>query len=184
MNGQGARTLVSRNGLALIIVIGVLVLALFFILLIRPAAVSVASLDRTIEELELRQEKQRRLMPVYERLASRTPLEIPPALIIDGKTRFPREDIADIIPRFRELAGDAGVSVISVVPRLETMDETPGLLAVEMAVMGEYFAFRELLMAMARLSYMGGIESVSVRRPEAGGANKHITLKMWVLTTQ
>lgn len=183
MSGNGAPTVVSYRSLGLIIGVGVLVLVLFFILLIRPATVSIESLDRKIAELELQQEKQRRLMPVYERLAAQVPLEIPPQLIIDERTHFPKEEIADIIPRFRELAGRARVTVVSVAPRLETLDETPGLLAVEMVIMGEYFALRELLLSMARLSYMAGIETVSVRRPEAGGIDKHITLKMWITTT-
>lgn len=183
MSNSTSQRLGSQGGIFLIIIIGVVILALFYVVFIRATMASIEGLDRQIAELQIREEQQKRLMPVYARLMSQQPIDIPEQLSLPEKTPLPREEIAAVIPWLRDLAGQVGLTTVSVAPRLETLDQTPGYLSVDTVVMGNYFALREYLFALGRLPYLGGIETIAVRRTEAGGAEKHITLKLWLNTT-
>ncbi|MDD5475624.1 MAG: hypothetical protein PHU03_03820, partial [Syntrophales bacterium] len=113
MRNRVVEMLKSQRGMFLIITMGALVLALFFVLLIRPAKVSIEALDRQIAEAELREEKMKIIVPVYQGLAAQELIDIPEDLSIAEKSGLSKEEIAEIIPRFKPFAVQAGLTTVS-----------------------------------------------------------------------
>ncbi|MDD5475317.1 MAG: hypothetical protein PHU03_02255, partial [Syntrophales bacterium] len=94
-----------------------------------------------------------------------------------------KEEFAEIIPRFKAFAVQAGLAIVSVDPRLESLDATPGYLSVDTVVRGSFFALREFLFMLARLPYFEGIEAMSIRQVGAGENEKQIDLKVLLIAT-
>lgn len=180
MTNGSMRRLESKNGIYLIGFLGVLVLALFFFLWIQPLMNVSERLDKTIFGLELDQEKQKRLTPVYLQLDNRYFPDIADSLLVPERGSLPEVEIASVIPFLRMLARDSGMTMQSVNPQLGTLETTPGYLAVDVDIAGNYLAFREFLFALARLPYLGGIETIAVRQVGAGADDKHVKMKIWL----
>ena len=180
MIAGSTRRLESKSGIILILFLGVLVLALFFILWIQPKLASSENLDVRIAELQLEHEKQKRLTPVYLQLENRDFPEIAEILDVPDRGYLPEVEIASVIPFLRMLARDAGMSMQAVNPQLATLETSPGYLAVDMSITGNYLAFREFIFLLARLPYLGGIESISVTQVGTGADDKQVKMKLWL----
>lgn len=167
----------------MIIALGSLVLVVFFMLWIRPTTASIEALDRQIALLELQQEKKGILMPLYHELMKQRPPDIPRELATGDRKPLPREEIAGLIPLFRDLATQAGLTTTSVTPRLESLESTPGRLSVDVVVQGNIFALRDYFFNLAEFPSFGGIEFLSVRQVGAGADEKQVELKLWLHTT-
>jgi len=181
MNSGGAQKLKSQSGIFLVIFLGIAVLALFYTLWIRPALHSLEQIDRRIAELELLDERQTRLLPLYARLSQESFLEISEALTIPEKLPLPRESVTEISPAFRDFAERSGLTMISVTPQLRSIEAAPGRLVVDAVMAGHYSAMGSFVLLLSQLPYLERIETISVRQTGAGAGEKQLNLKIWLL---
>ncbi len=180
MTNGSFRRLESKSGIYLVIFLGILVLALFYFLWLQPLIKVSDRLDRQIAGLELDNEKQKRLTPVYLKLENREFPTVAEALVVPERGSLPEVEIASIIPFMRKLALDAGMIMESVNPQLGTLESTPGYLAVDVDMRGNYLAFREFIFAVARLPYFNGIETINIRQVGRTADDKRVQMKVWL----
>ena len=167
----------ERSGIVILGGLSALVLAAFFFLWINPALKSMDGYESRIEDLRFKIEKQNKLLPLYQQLASRKKAKLPQELIVSARTTLPKSQIDTILSVIREHAVAAGLKMVTVKPDLEALQENPGLISADAVIRGPFPSLRDFLYRVAKIPYLTTVEEIQVKN---GDEEKEITVKLWL----
>jgi Tfp pilus assembly protein PilO len=169
----------EHSGIFLIIALGFLVLAAFFLLWIKPACKSLDTYEKRIEELQLKVEKQDRLAPLHLQLTQRKKAVIPEGMDIKEKTKLKKAELDMFVSGFKMLTEKTGMAMLAITPDLSASDNNPGFITAETKVTGSFFAFRDFLLELTKLPYLEYIEAVFIIQKDN---QKEFNMKLWLAT--
>jgi len=169
------KKLPARSSLYLLICVSGI---LGFILLgIYPDKNSSARLDLEINTLKAQIEAQKIFRPVYKALLKDVRLKDPEVLPFPKKAKL-GHDKTDTVPNiFEEMGRRSNLEIVNTVPDVKSLSESPGLLAVNSFLKGNFSDFRNFLIQLGELPYLEHIEKIEI---QAAQGHKEFRVRVWL----
>ena len=140
----------------------------FLIFAVYPNQKSLASLDMEIETIEDQIKEQEILFPVYENLLEKGKFKKPGAFPFPQKAKLGRHETERIALIFGEKARKSNLSLVDVIPDVESLREGSDVLAVNMLMKGSLLDFRDFLIHLGEIPYVENIEEIKIQPAEGG----------------
>lgn len=99
------------------------------------------------------------------------------ALPNPAKTRLSRQDVDRFQDTFRTVAGESGLTTISLIPDVKTMASGSQNLLYNATIQGEFTNFHKLLVKLGALSYIDQIEEINIKQDSD---SMEFGLKIWI----
>ncbi len=127
-----------------------------------PAYWNHVHLAQKISEARRLIEENEALRPVFGSLQNARG-NVSSILTVPARAAMQRSELERVNASFRDIAGRAGMKVVSIVPDLVSGEDTR-LLAVNLSLRGNFEDFRNVLKSVGELPYVDHIEEFAVRR--------------------
>jgi hypothetical protein len=138
----------------------------FLIFAVYPNQKSLASLDMEIKTIEGQIEEQKILFPVYENLLEKGKFKKPGAFPFPQKAKLGRHEIERISLIFGEKAGKNNLSLVDVIPDVESLSEGSEVLTVNLLMKGNLLDLRGFLIHLGEIPYVENIEEIKIQPAE------------------
>jgi hypothetical protein len=148
----------------IIILLGLAVLVVFFSVWVVPLQKSISSMDVKIAELKKQLEIEKRLMPLYIKLKSKSTVDLPNLYFVPEKKELPRYQIEEVLPTFARIAEETDMAIVSIDPDIIGLGNKPGLMEIDVVIQGDFINFRNFLIEIARIPYLEQIGEIKVER--------------------
>ena len=171
----------SNNPLAqsllifLICAVGILA---FLFLIILPSQKTSTELDREIDGLSARIEEQRILTPVFHSLLNRAKAAEPSVLPTPEKTKLTHGDVNTISKVFQDIAARHDLKLEEVKTDVSSMMQDSGYLMMRLRLSGNFYKFREFLVAMGSIPFLEHIEEINIRPVKTA---RELEIKLWLV---
>jgi len=172
---------ISNNPLTqsvLIFVICTVGIIAFLFLIIFPSQKNSAELDKEIDSLNARIEEQRILTPVFHSLLKRAKTAPPSALPSPEKTKLTHGDINTISKVFQDIAARHNLTLEEVKTDVSSMVQDSGYLMMRLRLSGDFYKFRDFLVDLGSLPFLGHIEEIDIRSLKTA---RELDIKLWLL---
>ena len=145
--------------------IGLLILILGGIV---PANRTIHGLDDNIAVLKSQIEERKILVPLYASLQKQSEKKKLAVLPLPDKGKLAPSLLPTLTQVFRTEAGKSGMALISVVPNLDALTGNAQYIPVDIALRGNFAAFRKFLIQIGGIPYLRHIEEIEVQvQPES-----------------
>jgi hypothetical protein len=162
-----------------LVIICALGLFAFMILVIYPNHQTLVDQDRQIaaitEEIALRQS----LAPIYQKLIEKVRIAPSITLTSPPKTSLNTDDTSRLTTVFHQMASTADLTVESVIPNVQGLDQADGRLNVDVVFRGAFLNLQTLINTVAEQGYVDRIETIEVRSDGDGGKWIKLTLSLF-----
>ncbi len=138
----------------------------FFVFAVHPNQKSLAGLDMEIKKLDGQIKEQKILFPVYETLLKKGKFKKPGAFPFPQKAKLGRHETERISLIFGEKARKSNLSLVDVIPDVESLSEDSGVLTVNMLMKGNFLDFRDFLIHLGEIPYVENIEEIKIQPAE------------------
>lgn len=149
----------------------------FVLLAIYPLRQSSMVMDAEIANLNARIEEQKLLLPLFRDLTTRARFTLPEELVLPAREKLPRSKVNDLALLLRKVVQQNNFVVEKIVYDSTTLLEGAGHLKLNLVISGDFFALRDVLMDLLKISYIEHIEEVKI---SAHQTLKLVSLKLWV----
>lgn len=173
--GQKRLSRLPRQSIRYLLICSGGILAFIFLGLY-PYQKSLAGLDREIKSIETQIEEQKILFPLYKDLLKKVGQKEPDDLS-PQKAKLDLDRMHRIPFMFEEIARKSNLTLVNVVPNVESLAKASGLLSLNVLVKGNFFDFRTFLLQARQLPYLEHIEEIKIQ-PADGP--KEFRLKVWL----
>ena len=140
----------------------------FLIFAVYPNQKSLAGLDTKIKTIEEQMKEQEILFPVYENLLKKAEFKKPGAFPFPQRAKLGRHEAEKISLIFGEKARKSNLSLVDVIPDVESLREGSDVLAVNMLMRGKLLDFRDFLIHLGEIPYLENIEEIKIQPAEGG----------------
>ena len=164
------------QSLVLFLLCGAGIVALIF-LVILPSQKASAELDREIEELSSRIERQRILKPVFKSLFEKAKAKNSTKLPTIQKTKLARDEIPKLINHFQDLAQRHHLTLQEISPDVNSLKDGSGHLLMNLSLTGEFLNFRDFLIDVGALPSLEHTEELKIRSVKT---TRELRLKLWM----
>ena len=152
------------------------VIAVFFFAGIVPAYRNNLLLSEKIRDARHRIEENNALQPLY-RVLQGTPAGFSSELTVPEKVALQRTQIAIADANLRDIAGRAGMKVVSLIPDLSSFQGN--VLAMNISLKGDFANVRTVLKKIGELPYVDHIDNFAIQR-ERNSRSIDITLRIMI----
>ena len=149
----------------------------FIFLVILPSHKASAELDKEIEQLNSRIERQRILKPVFESLFERSKTKSSIKLPTTPKTKLARDEIPKLIGHFQELAQRHNLKLQEISPDVNSLKDGSGHLLMNLILTGEFLNFRGFLVDVGALPALEHVEELDISSVKT---TRELYLKLWM----
>ncbi|MEE4113153.1 MAG: hypothetical protein V2I40_10085 [Desulfobacteraceae bacterium] len=150
----------------------------FLALVIYPNYRSMQDYDRQISALNGEIALRQALSPIYRKLVDQARIAPSTRLTSPEKKALDMEDAGRLAQIFQAIADTAGLTLESVIPDAQTVDQGNGRLMVEVVFRGEFLNVQPLINTIVEQSFVDRIHNIQVRCAEE---NKWISLSVSLL---
>ena len=164
MEQRNSLTLPKKTIIYILICVGAILG--FFVLAIYPNQKSLAGLDMEAKKLDSKIKEQEILFPVYENLLEKGKFEKPGAFPFPQKAKLGRHETERISLIFGEKARKSNLSLVDVIPDVESLSRGSGVLTVNMLMKGNFLDFRDFLIHLGEIPYVENIEEIKIQPAE------------------
>jgi len=140
----------------------------FLAFAIYPNQKSLAGLDTEIDTIERQIKEQKILFPVYENLLKEGEFKKPGTFPFPKKAKLGRHETERIHLIFGDKARKSNLSLVDVIPDVESLREGSEALTVNMLMKGNLLDFRDFLVHIGEVPYVENIEEIRVEPAEGG----------------
>jgi hypothetical protein len=123
-----------------------------------------SSLIKENKELKYQIEEQKELGPVYLNLLKSVNDKQMRLFPSPGKTTIPRSEAGKFQDDFRAIAGNAGLTIISLTPELSTLTGSSTSFLHSVVLKGEFANFRKMLIGLGAVPYLDRIEEINIQQ--------------------
>jgi hypothetical protein len=123
-----------------------------------------SSLIKENKELKYQIEEQKELGPVYLNLLKSVNDKQMRLFPSPGKTTIPRSEAGKFEDDFRAIAGNAGLTIISLTPELSTLTGSSTSFLHSVVLKGEFANFRKMLIGLGAVPYLDRIEEINIQQ--------------------
>ncbi|MBW1887074.1 MAG: hypothetical protein JRI52_01820 [Deltaproteobacteria bacterium] len=138
----------------------------FLVFAVYPNQKSLAGLDMEIKTIEGQIKEQKILFPVYENLLKKGKFKKPGAFPFPQKAKLGRHETERISLIFGERARKSNLSLVDVIPDVESLSKGSGVLTVNMLMKGNFLDFRDFLIHLGEIPYVENIEEIKIQPAE------------------
>lgn len=156
----------------------VLGLLVFLSLVIYPNYRNMREYDRRISALNGEIALRQALAPIYRRLVEKARIAPSTQLKLPEKTVLDMDTTGRLTQIFQNIAKTAGLTLESVIPDAQTVDQGNGHLLVDVVFRGEFLNVQTLINTIVEQSFVDRIYKIQVRNTEE---NKWIKLSVSLL---
>jgi hypothetical protein len=157
--------------------VSIFIVVTFLLVIVYPYYQSLATLDKEIDGMYRRAEKQKVLLPLYMKLVEKSEASVPDKLILPSRKSLSKNNI-DLIPSFiKGIARKSGMKVIAINPDLTTLTTKKDLLLIYATVRGSFFDVRNFLIELGKVPAVDHIEEIDIRQKVT---DKECKLKLWL----
>lgn len=135
------------------------------------------SLEQKISRFKGEIEEEKYLTPVYESLKNKTQFNESRLLTFPLKESLSKEQTDAIFKTFGETSRKSGMTVLSIVPNINSLTGNSKRLSVNIILHGEYFNFRKFLSRAGEIPYLEYIEDIEIKQTSEG---KEYRMKVWL----
>lgn len=136
-----------------------------------------SSLIEKNKEIKNQIEEQKELGPVYLNLLKSVDDKKIRVLPSPEKTTIPRSEAGKFQDDFREIAGKAGLTIISFTPDLSTLAGSSISFLHSAVLKGEFANFRKMLIGLGAVSYLDRIEEINIQQQPY---STEYRMKIWI----
>lgn len=165
-----------RSFYYMLICVGV-VLAYLFIMIL-PAQNHLNGMEIEVKNLRSQLEVQKKLLPLYQVLMARVEAEKKMALPFPEERGVSRRKMGEVQATFSDLAGKNNLRVEYILPDFQTMPKGPGVMSVDVSLIGNFANFRGFMGSIGALPALKHIEELEI---SAAGGEKTFRMKFWVV---
>jgi hypothetical protein len=159
------------------ILISTFVVAAVIFLVLYPYYKSLDKLDMEIAGIEQRIETQKVLLPLYMELVKKSGAAVPDKFTISERKALPKNNV-DLIPSiFKGVARKTHTKIVSVSPDFTTLSRGRTSILINVTVRGDFFSFRNFLIELGKVPYVGQIEEIEIQQR---AADKEFKIKLWL----
>ncbi len=162
----------------LYLLICVVILIIFYFVAIYPYQRSLEAVDVKTAQTLVSIEKQKVLLPLYEKVMKIREVKIPEGLPLPEKKGLSREEIDAVSSLLKEMTDKYGMEVLSVSPDVATMTEKSDDIMVGIRLKGQFHDFRKFLIELGGAPYLDRVEEIAITQ-ETG--YKEFYLKVWLV---
>ena len=141
-----------------------------------PNFKTMEELDGSIINLNAKVQRQELLFPIYSQLI-KTIQHQAPDLPIPQKTKLPQKEITQLNQLFNKMAQKRDVIFESASPDAASYLEDSGFLTMNLIFHGDFFKFRDLILDICQLPYLGSIDELSIS-PGPNGNQMRLKIKL------
>ncbi|MDA8138957.1 MAG: hypothetical protein M0036_09925 [Desulfobacteraceae bacterium] len=134
-------------------------------------------LDEELVLLNQKVQAQELLYPIYIELMRQFRQQAPENLALPQSSKVAKSKIADLTPKFAELARLSEVHFERATPDPISYQEETGKITMNVSFSGDFFNFRKLLMNICKMDLINSIEEMNVG---VDGNIKRLQLKLLV----
>ena len=142
-----------------------------------PSHIQMNKLDVKTSSLRQQVDEQQVLFPVFQSCLARAQVKEPEGMKLPEKKKFSREESGTILTLFQDMARQSSLEVDEVLPDVDTMFNGSSSFRVDVAMRGEFYNFRKLLLELLKIPYLEHIERIEVFSDEGP---LQIRLKVWL----
>jgi len=150
----------------------------FLVLVIYPNYRTMKDYDRQISALNGEIALRQALSPIYSKLVDQARITPTTQLKSPKKKALDMENTGRLAQIFQDIANNAELTLESVIPDAQTVDQGKGRLMVEVVFQGEFLNVQPLINTIAEQSFVDRIHKIQVRNAEE---NKRINLSVSLL---
>lgn len=162
----------------LYLLICVVVLIIFYFVAIYPYQRSLDAIDVKTAQAIVRIDKQKILLPLYEKIMKIKEVKVPEGLPLPEKRGLSREEIDAVSSLLKEMTDKYGMEVLSVSPDVATMTEKSDEIMVGIRLKGQFHDFRKFLVELGGAPYLDRVEEITIKQ-ETG--YKEFYLRVWIV---
>jgi hypothetical protein len=142
-----------------ICIVGVTAMVLLGLL---PNHLELKELREEADQLRIEIKRQELLSPVVKKLVQKAkPLELH-GLTPPPERQASSETITDLSTRLADLAAQQGLTLVMAAPDERSLVDTDGHLVLNLRVSGDFFLFRDFLLALARQPDLARMETLQI----------------------
>jgi hypothetical protein len=138
---------------------------------------SLNDLESDINKVKADIEEQRVMAPLYKELIEKIKIKTTKHLPFPARAKLPKEQHEQITTIFGDLARKANLEIVSITPDINSLAGGSGLLVVDAALKGDFFNFRNYLVALGNVPYLEHLGEIQIQTTPGG---KEFRLKLWV----
>ena len=150
----------------------------FILIVVYPYHVSLANMDMEINNLNVRIEKQKILLPVFKTLLEKAQYKEPKILPFPKKAKLTRDNTDKISSIFQEIAQQSNIKLTDILLDTDSLINGSGYLMVNVITNGEFFDLRDFLFRLGELPYLEHIERIQILTQ--GSKGSEFRLKIWL----
>ena len=123
-------------------------------------------MDKEIDTIERQIKEQKILFPVYENLLKEGKFKKPGTLPYPQKAKLGRHETERIYLIFGDKARKSNLSLVDVIPDVESLSESSESLIVNLLIKGNLLDFRDFLVRLGEIPYVENIEEIKIQPTE------------------
>jgi len=148
---------------------------------IYPSYRNMVRMNGSIADLRARIDEQKVLFPLYQKLRENLAPQNSKAQSNPPKSGLSVRQMDNLSPIFGEIAAHCGLEAVGVTPDVKSLTPDSHFMSVGLALRGNLFDLRKLLVELARLPYVGNIEELDIQE---GSDGKQYFLKLWLMVNK
>ncbi len=167
----------EANKIIVLSLIFLLSLLIFIFLIIVPNQYRIKKIDLKTTEIKNIIEKQKILSPLYNHLKNKkNPSEFN-GIKITKKGKLSKKDISNISQIISKIVKESRLSLEWCIPDIKTLNNSSGLLKIDMLVSGKFSRFRDFLISLCETSFLEKIESIEIN---SSTGYKKYSITYWI----